>query len=311
MKKKLLFTLLAAGMSMTLFAGCENKNTVSGETIDVVEETMVVETEATEFYVVLDAYGLANGMLRSNMEEGEPLETQCWELVIEEGKTVAELIEAQDASGLEVFIWESDEPVDDIFEGWIEYSFEVVEDEEGFTDFVYTRVTEDTYLTTEEVLERELTAENVAFVAKWADVSDEEYYLEYEHVDDGLELSLSMYANDGLMYFGGEEPYEADFSSASIESGIRLGLYMNDLMESVECYGYYFMGWDLYAAETVEWVDEEATDLTENDICIECGEYGYVVLYNYEVSEEPVSTEEMAEMVCDGVNYVAIANWGY
>ena len=306
MKKNFLFTLLAASMSLMSFAGCANDNTVTGDTVDVVEETM---TEAKEYYVTLDAYGPANGMLRSKYEEGDPLETQSWEMEIEEGKTVAELIEAQGASGLELFIWESEEPVDDIFEGWIEYTYEIIEDEEGFTTNVYTRVTGDTYLTTEEVLAKEMTAQCVAYVAKWADVTDEEYFLQYEYVDDGLELSLSMYANEGTFYFGGDEPYEADFSYATIESGLRLGAFMNGTLESVEHDDYDFAGWELYTAETVEWVDEEVTDLTENDICIEMGSYGYAVLYNYTVSEELVSTEELAEIECEGMNYVVIAKW--
>ena len=306
MKKNFLFTLLAASMSLMAFTGCANENTVTGDTVDVVEETM---TEVQEYYVSLDAFGLANGMLRSTYEDGELLETQSWDLLIEEGKTIAELIEAQGASGLELFIWESEEPVDDIFEGWIEYTYEMIEDEEGFTTNVYTRVTEDDYLTTEELLAKEMTAQCVAYVAKWVDIEDEEYFLQYELVEDGLDLSLSMYANEGLFYYGGEDPYEADFSYASIESGVRLGVFMSGTLESVERDDYDFAGWEFYTAETVEWVEEEVTELTENDICLEAGSYGYAVLYNYTLSEELLTTEELAEIVCEGMNYVAIASW--
>ena len=84
---------------------------------------------------------------------------------------------------------------------------------------------------------------------------------------------------------------------------------MSGTLESVERDDYDFAGWEFYTAETVEWVEEEVTDLTENDICLETGSYGYAVLYNYTLSEELLTTEELAEIVCEGMNYVAIASW--
>lgn len=309
MKKKMLVTMLVASLSMMMFAGCSSENSVSGDTVDVAEETRTEETEAErEIYMTIDAYGLAGGMLSMTMNGEEGVEAAAWGFAVVEGNTVGEILEAEGITTLDVKIMDDE---DAVFEGWIEYKCDITTDEDGFDTYTYQRVSGETYYTTEELMAMPAPDYEVLYVAKWEHVSEDEYYMNYEMADDGLDLSLTIYANGGTIWHGGEEPYEADFGYYTIESGMTLATMMGTEapIESLEMDGYTFTGWTVYTGETVEWVEEEAMDLDEMAICLDLGDYGYAVVSNYDVYGEYVSTEELYEIVCEGTNYIAIASW--
>ena len=344
MKKNLLAAVLMACLSMMVFAGCSSEATGSansGETVDVVEETMT-EPEP-EKYLTIDAYG-GYGMLSAVMEDGSDQETGSWSFVLTEGMTIGDILKAEGIQSIEVKVdnW-SDEVVEDEasteteeeiaetetisetdetdadtepaevegFEGWIEYKVYTTYDEEGFTTDTYEKVSGDTYYTTEELLAKPAPDYSVLYVAKWADVSVDEYYKLYELVDDGLDLYLSIYANGGSIWCGEEEPYEIGLSVNSIETGQTFGLMMgsDSPITSVEMAGYTFAGWNVYTGETVEWVEEEVTDLDDTMICLEFGDYGYALIHNYKLVGENITTEELYDTVCEGTEYVALASW--
>ncbi len=308
MKKNIWAMLLIASMAMTTLIGCgteDGDSANSGETIDIVEET-VEETEAEpELFMTLDANGMAGGVLSVTQAGEEGIESVAWDFSIIEGETVGSILEEQEITAVDVIL------EGDNFEGWIEYKVNIVTDADGFDTYVYEKVSGDTYYTTEELMDMPAPDYNVLYVAKWENVSLDEYYMTYEMVDDGLDLYLTMYANGGTIWNGGDDGYESTLGVYSIESDMTLGVMMGDEypITSVEMDGYSFAGWTVYTGETVEWTDEEATDLDETAICLDFGDYGYAVIYDYDVYGEYVSTEELYEIVCEGTDYVVIAAW--
>ena len=184
MKKNLLAAVLMACLSMMVFAGCSSEATGSansGETVDVVEETMT-EPEP-EKYLTIDAYG-GYGMLSAVMEDGSDQETGSWSFVLTEGMTIGDILKAEGIQSIEVKVdnW-SDEVVEDEtsteteeeiaetetisetdetdadtepaevegFEGWIEYKVVVTRDENGFENWNYVRTGEEFYTMDEDL----------------------------------------------------------------------------------------------------------------------------------------------------------------
>lgn len=297
--KKIWAILLMATMSIAALVGCgteEDDSANSGETYEIDEET--------ELFMTLDANGMAGGMLSVTQAGEEGIESVSWDFFIIEGETVGSILEEQEITAVDVVL------EGDNFEGWIEYKINIVTDADGVDTYTYEKVSGDTYYTTEELMDMPAPDYNVLYVAKWENVSLDEYYMTYEMVDDGLDLYLTVYANGGVIWNGGDDGYESELGAFPIESDMTLGVMMGDEypITSVEKEGYSFAGWEIYTGETVEWIEEEATDLAETDICLDVGSYGYAKISNYSVKED-VSTEELYEIVCAGTDYIAIAVW--
>lgn len=297
--KKIWAILLMASMSIAALVGCgteEDDSANSGETYEIDEET--------ELFMTLDANGMAGGMLSVTQAGEEGIESVSWDFFIIEGETVGSILEEQEITAVDVVL------EGDNFEGWIEYKINIVTDADGVDTYTYEKVSGDTYYTTEELMDMPAPDYNVLYVAKWENVSLDEYYMTYEMVDDGLDLYLTVYANGGVIWNGGDDGYESELGAFPIESDMTLGVMMGDEypITSVEKEGYSFAGWEIYTGETVEWIEEEATDLAETDICLDVGSYGYAKISNYSVKED-VSTEELYKIVCAGTDYIAIAVW--
>ena len=309
MKKNVCAVLCVASACVMAFAGCTNENTVSGKTIEISEETAVVEEER-ERYMTIDGYTMAGGMLKVTMEDESVEETGAWGFILEEGKTIGDMFAAEGITEVTPYIMDSEDPENDVFEGWIEYKVTVTMDEEGFENSVYERVSGDTYYTTEELMEMPVPEYEVLYIAKWEAVPEEEYYKNYEIADDGKDLFLTMYANGGYMWMDGDDPYDFDLGVYAIETGETFGLMVdNEDNVSLEHDFAEFVGWTVYTGESIEWMEEEPAEVEETDIVVDLGNQGFGLIHNYEVVGESLSHDELMELVCEGTEYVALAMW--
>ena len=119
---------------------------------------------------------------------------------------------------------------------------------------------------------------------------------------------VTLYANGGMIWMGADEPYEVDLCASTIEDGIAFADGI-DQIQSIEKDGATFDGWTIYAVNEGEWVQEEVTDLDDGQLCVSCGDYGYYVMYDYEVLSGSATTDELLANIADGRSYYALANW--
>lgn len=337
MKGRILALMTIAALSASLIAGCgssaETAATTSAQT--VAEATTVSATEATteiateaatevpiettteaddteaeqglsEYYVTFDVYTTGLVKITSDDGAGGTLvdETMGYGFSSFAGTTIKESMKE---FGILDIAAVSDE---DNFEGWMEYRDIMTMDEDGFEYLTSHEKVSDNLYTTEDVLSMVLDA-HTTFVAKWESISDEEYYLNYEHIDDGLDLSVTIYGNGGHMNYESSYSYESDLAVATIESGLSLGTYLGDpaKLKSVEREGYTFNGWCVYASDDLTYVNTLDEALNAGSFCVSLEQYGYAAMNEWVVVNEFATTEELYDIVCDGSSYLVLANW--
>lgn len=337
MKRRILTYMMIAALSASLIAGCgsgaETAATTAAQTAmeattisaaevtteaatevvtEALEETttedevLETEQELSEYYVNFNVHTTGGVKITSDDGEGGKLvdETMGYGFSSFTGKTIKESM--KEFGILDIEIVEED----DTFEGWMEYRDVMTMDPDGFEYCSsYEKVSDNLY-TTEDVLSMVLDA-HTTFIAKWESISDEEYYLSYEYVDDGLDLSVTIYGNGGHMNYESSYSYESDLAVATIESGLSLGTYLGDpaKLKSVEREGYTFNGWCVYASDDLTYVNTMDEALNAGSFCVSLEQYGYAAMDEWVVVNEFATTEELYDIVCDGKSYLVLANW--
>ena len=143
-----------------------------------------------------------------------------------------------------------------------------------------------------------------------ADVLTEESSELFE--DEGVfeeQTEVTLFANGGTIWFGAEEPYDAELSVSAMDVGVTIAEAIGEEIHSIEKENAEFAGWTVYSVNNGEWVEEEATDLADGQLCVACGDYGFYLMSEYELVGESVTTDDLLTMECDGQNVYAIANW--
>jgi hypothetical protein len=123
---------------------------------------------------------------------------------------------------------------------------------------------------------------------------------------DQSQSEVTLYANDGVFLING---VESELSVSAMDKGTTFAAGIGGEFDSIEKKGAEFEDWTLYAVSEGEWVQKEVTELAEGQFCAPCGDYGYYLMYDYEVISEEISTDELMAYKCDDQNYYAIANW--
>lgn len=123
---------------------------------------------------------------------------------------------------------------------------------------------------------------------------------------DQSQSEVTLYANGGVFLINGEE---SELSASTMDEGTTFAAGIGGEVDSIEKKGAEFVGWTLYAVSEGEWVQKEVTDLANGQFCAPCGDYGYYLMYDYEVISEDMSTDELMAYKCDDRNYYAIVNW--
>lgn len=329
MKKRIMTFLTIATLSVSLVTGCGSKEDVAATTsaqataettteaaTEVATEASVesttedivldVEQEISEYYVSFNVHTSGGVKITADNGVGGTMveETMGYGFSSFTGKTIKESMKEFGILDIEVV---SD---GDTFEGWMEYRDIMTMDEDGFEYLSSHEKVSDNLYTTEDVLSMVLDA-HTTFVAKWESIPYEEYYLSYEHIDDGLDLSVTVYGNEGVMNFESSYSYESDLSAAMIENGLPLHAFLgdSDKLKSVEREGYSFNGWCVYASDEIIYVNTLEEALEAGSFCIDLGHYGFAAMNEWVVVNEYATTEELYNIVCDGSNYLALANW--
>lgn len=337
MKRKL-FTLMAiAALSASIITGCGSKaetaattavqnateattkaameietpalDTTAAEVTEAATEeiTSDVEQENAEYYITLNVHTTGTLKITSDDGAGGKLvdETMGYGFSVSVGETLRESMKEFGILDIELV------PDGDKFEGWMEYrDIMEVDETDGYEYLVSYEKVSDTLYTTEEILDMNLDA-HTTFIAKWESIPYDEYYLNYEHVDDGLDLDVTIYGNGGLMNYSGSYAYESDLAAAMIENGVALEAFLgdSDSLKSVEREGYQFSGWCVYASNEIEYVVGLDTAISTGNFYIDLDQYGFAVMDEWEIIFENATTEELYDIICDGRSYLAVANW--
>lgn len=198
----------------------------------------------------------------------------------------------------------------DSFEGWMECRYD---DELSH----YVIVSEIIY-STEELMAMPVPGESVEYVAKWAGIPVEEYFISdpFEEASSSGVFNLS--ANGGSMGFrtsDGSE-YTSGIYGYALEEGESLndvmGTEFNDTLVDISKEGAAFTGWTVYMAEDL-FLSHEIVE-EEDMLCLVFDENGYegvvyALLRNAALVDEHMSTEDLCGITCNGENYLAMANW--
>ena len=184
----------------------------------------------------------------------------------------------------------------DTFEGWMEVAETVSVDEFGFEDTVYSLVPDQCY-TTEELMALTVPEHNVTYVAKWAGIPAEEYFAPYEE-ETIVMPSITLLSGEG------------NWSVATVEPGQTFGEVLElDAMDVVAPEGKIFVGWTVYEYN-VEAMETSETCVEEDGVlCFELFEDYHMVLREYTVCHELLSTEALSAMVCEASDHVVVATW--
>ena len=122
---------------------------------------------------------------------------------------------------------------------------------------------------------------------------------------------ITLLCGEGAMLVNGEEgQYETSRSIATVEPGQTFGEVLElDTVAAITAEGKVFAGWTVYEynAESME-ISETCVD-EEGVLCFELFENYHMVLREYTLCHERLSTEEMAAIVCEESNHVVIAGW--
>ena len=262
----------------------------------------LAEEEEIQVDVNFEAYSEAGGVLYVSWTDSVD-ELGGLGLIGNLGQTIGEMLQNEGILSIEPAL------EGDVFEGWMIVAETIAVDEYGFEDTVYSLLPDYCY-TTEELMALPVPDQNVTYIAKWASIPAEEYFAPVEE-EMIIMPSITLLSGEGTMIFSSEEEqYEASFSVATVESGQTFGEVLDlESIAALTAEGKVFAGWTVYeynieAAETSETCVEE-----EGVLCFELFEGYHWILREYQLCEELISTEELASLICDGMDHVVIANF--
>lgn len=297
MTKKLIAVLMAVLMLLSITAcGAQDDN----------DDDFI----SRDIDVNLDAYDECGAaMTVKDMNSGEEFELGMLGLLAASGETVGDALAASGYADITPCSG------DDTFEGWMEYETVTAVDENGI-EYDSRKLVSDTVYTTEQLLAIKVDR-TMNFVAKWASVDVEDYFV--VNPWDGVSSSgaFSFSANGGSISF--READGREYNNPVYTYWLDDGNTLADIMGTesgaelvgVTKDGATFTGWTLYVAESIFW-NNEVPD--EEDIAAfiydeEYEDTHYILLRNGAVYKENVSTEELCAIEMHGKNYYAVANW--
>ena len=258
------------------------------------------EEEENQVDVNFESYFEAGGVLYVKWTE-ESDELGGLGLIGNVGQTIGEMLANNGILSIEPKL------EGDVFEGWMIVQEAITIDEYGWEESTYSLMHNLCY-TTDELLALPVPEQNVTFMAKWASIPAEEYFAPCES-EMIFVPSITMLSGEGTMVFSSEEEqYEASFSVATVEPGQTFGevLDLNRLV-SLTAEGKVFAGWMVYEydVETMETTEEAVKE--DDVLSFELFEGYHMVLRDYTICAEMISTDALAELACEGLDHVVVA----
>jgi len=252
--------------------------------------------------VTIDGYTEAGGVLYITWTD-DAYETGGFGMGGTPGQTIGQALQNSDVLSIEPML------EGDVFEGWMEVELITTVDEDGWDWTEYSLIPETVY-TTEELLNIVVPDHNVMYVAKWAGIPAEEYYAPYSEETVALP-SITLICGEGnMLVTGEEEQYEANWSVATVEPGQAFGEALElDTREIIAPDGKMFTGWTVLDYATAAMEISETPVEKEGVLCFELFEDYHVVLHDYYACAEMLTTEELAEYACEGLDHMVVAVW--
>ena len=281
MKKFLYIMMVALCLLLTAFAAC-------------------AEGEPMEVDVTFDGYQESGGMLYVTWTE-EAYETGGLGLSGVPGQKIGEVLKQSGVLSVE--------PVKegDTFEGWMEAEVMITVDEEGFEWAEYSLIPDYLY-TTEELLNLPVPEKSVMYVAKWAGIPAESYYAPY--AEETIVIpSITLLSGDGVMQIDSEgEQYESSSIIVTVDPGQTFGEALSlEEITDVTLDGKTFTGWTVYDVAAMEAGETPVEE--EGVLCYEVFKGWYMILREYTICQELISTQELAELICETTDHVVVANF--
>lgn len=314
-KVRLIILAILCVMLMTLI-GCtkikDNNNIEDlGHNYDDSNIGMEHNHENEEIHVSFNAYGQLMAMLNIDVAEGEDYETMSQDIAVRKGNKIYAGLETEKIINIEPVL------EGDTFEGWMEYTVTYEEDNDGFINHIYEKISGETLYTYEEVVNM-VPTKDVTYVAKWASVPMDKYFAKEDYMFDTEETTaaIALSSNEGLMKFkSGEEEYETNIYTCWLEEGQNI----NEATESnewstfvsIEKEGAKFTGWTVYKADSFSWDSAESKEegVTSYPFNNNAEDFNYILLTNSTVYSNSLSTEELFKIKNNGSFYYAVANW--
>ena len=258
--------------------------------------------EENQVDVTFEGYMEAGGRLHvTRTDEADELDGLG--LIGTVGQTIGEMLQHNDILSVEPVL------EGDVFEGWMEVAVTVTIDEFGFEENKYSLVPDQCY-TTEELMALTVPEHNVTYIAKWAGIPAEEYFAPHEE-ETIVVPSITLLSGEGTLLFSGEEEqYEANWSVATVEPGQTFGEVLElDTMDVAAPEGKLFVGWTVYEYNVETMETSETCVEEEGVLCFELFEDYHMVLREYTVCHELLSTEELSAVVCEASDHAVVATW--
>lgn len=258
--------------------------------------------EEVQVDVSFEGYSNASGKLYVTWTD-EADELDGLGLIGTVGQTIGEMLQNNGVLSVEPVL------EGDTFEGWMEVAVTVTIDEFGFEENEYSLIPDQCY-TTEELMTLTVPEHNVTYIAKWAGIPAEEYFAPHEEETIVLP-SITLLSGEGTMLLSGEEEqYEANWSVATVEPGQTFGEVLElDAMEIVAPEGKIFVGWTVYEYNVETMETSETCVQEEGVLCFELFDDYHMVLREYTVCHELLSTEELSAIVCEASDHAVVATW--
>lgn len=141
-----------------------------------------------------------------------------------------------------------------------------------------------------------------------AGIPVESFYAPY--VEETIVIpSITLLSGDGVMQIDSEgEQYESSSIIVTVDPGQTFGeaLSLEEITDAT-LDGKTFTGWTVYdvaAVEAAETLVEE-----EGVLCYEVFKGWYMILREYTICQERISTQELAELICGTTDHVVVANF--
>ena len=150
----------------------------------------------------LDGYSMAGGMLVFTYGDGSTEESGSWgfcaDIPLDSTKTLGEILADFDLTGVDV-INDSDE-----FEGFMPFEVVSTTDEDGWDTWTYVR-SGDALYTAEELLALTAPDAYTVYAAKWAGMSEEDYFAQTDEEIYIVLPSVTLYAGEGTLIYQSED----------------------------------------------------------------------------------------------------------
>lgn len=315
MKKNLIIMLFTFILAICL-VGCNNNNNSNNNSN--IENSNQNTISKTEINVSFDPYKSSNAVLSvTEIDDAGSTIVSKHDLInlkMTEGTKISSALSELGYVAIEPSL------LVDIFEGWMKYKVETALDNDGNEILKYTRISENTLFSTNEIFEMTAPNYDVTFVAKWSSIPLDNYSMN-ENIENETNntTTFSLYANGGKMNFKDNEVPNFQFNSYTywLNSGDSLNDAMTGeninsaVLMSLDKENTEFKGWTIYESDNIFWnseaIDENNTKSFLYDT--KSTDLKYIVLENCTTYNDLTSTEEMCEIVSNGKCYYAIANW--